>query len=408
MAAPIASISDRHQLLDALRGFALLGIVIANYPVMAYWIFLSPEDQALRPFSDFDPFIKDLEAILIQGKFYSIFSLLFGIGFGIFMVRNGTSRFLRRMLVLAVIGAIHLRFFWEGDILLLYALIGLTLPLFNKLPDRWLLGIAAVLLVIPIGLEYLVEERIYNLPEQLWSSYGRAMEATGLDDKAYFAGGLNEFLTFRSVSWQGRVAHVIGDHRAPKVLALFLIGLFVARRGIFRDPGSHRGLLRNTVLIGGSIGLAATLFEVLNVTGEEYVKRTALLAIGTAPLALAIAAAFTLVWQRERGRRVLDLLSPAGRMALTNYLGQTLIGQLLFSGVGLALGAQLSLTAIVAIAIAVFIFQVLISRWWLARFQFGPFEWIWRMLTYGQWIALRKQTTIAPIRTSVQEKIVSP
>lgn len=406
--ATTSSISDRHQLLDALRGFALLGIVIANYPVMAYWIFLSPEEQALRPFSGYDPLIKDLEAIFIQGKFYSIFSLLFGIGFGIFMARNGTSRFLRRMLILAMIGAIHLRFFWEGDILLLYALIGLTLPLFNKLRDRWLIGIAAVLLLIPIGLEYLVEERIYNLPEQLWRSYGEAEKATGIDDKAYFAGGLHEFLVYRSVSWQGRVAHVIGDHRAPKVLALFLIGLFVARRGIFRDPASHRGLLRKTIVIGGSIGLAATLFEVLSVTGEEYVKRTALLAIGTAPLALAIAAAFTLVWQRDRGRRILDLLSPAGRMALTNYLGQTFIGQLLFSGVGMALGAHLPLAAIVVLAIAVFIMQMIASAWWLKRFQFGPFEWIWRMLTYGQLIPIRKQPVIAPNRTRINKEVTRP
>ncbi len=388
--------SDRHHLLDALRGFALLGIVIANYPVMAYWIFLSPEEQALRPFSGFDPLIKDLEAILIQGKFYSIFSLLFGIGFGIFMARNSTSRFLRRMLVLAVIGAIHLRFFWEGDILLLYALIGVTLPLFNKLGDRWLIGIAAVLLVIPIGLEYLVEERIYNLPEQLWRNYGRAVEATGIDDKAYFAGGLHEFLAFRSASWQGRVAHVIGDHRAPKVLALFLIGLFVARRGIFRDPASNRGLLRNTVVIGGSIGLAATLYEVLGHSEEEYVLRTVLLTIGTAPLALAIAAGFTLAWQRNWGRRVLDLLSPAGRMALTNYLGQTLIGQLLFSGVGLALGPQLSLAPIVALAIAVFMLQIIVSSWWLARFQYGPFEWLWRMATYNRYFPLRRPPIAAP------------
>ncbi len=381
--------TERHGLLDALRGFALLGIVIANYPVMSYWIFMPPADQALLPYSGFDPLLKDLESILIQGKFYSIFSLLFGIGFGLFMAKCDTPRFLRRMVVLAIIGWIHLRYFWEGDILLLYALLGMLLPLFNRLRDRWLLATAGVLLLIPIPLEYMVEQRIYNLPEQLWRNYGSEVKASGVDDAAYFAGGLDEFLTFREVSWKGRLAHLVGDHRAPKVLGLFLIGMFVARRGIFRDPGSYGNVLRNTLLIGGIIGLAATLIQVLS-PSPDYVMRTVLLTIGTTPLALAIASAFTLAWQGRNGRRVLELFSPAGRMALTNYLGQTLAGQLIFSGVGAALGPELSLATILLIAVAVFVMQVILSTWWLKRFQFGPLEWIWRSFTYGRSIRIKR------------------
>lgn len=390
MAAIPTPTTDRYHLLDALRGFALWGIVIANYPVMSYW-FLTPEaEQALLPFSAFDPLLQDLEAIFIQGKFYSIFSLLFGIGFGIFLAKGGTQRFLRRMVVLAMIGWIHLRFFWEGDILLLYALIGLMLHLFKAMRDRWLLGIAAVLLLIPIPLQYLMEANVYTWPGELWQSYRTAGEATGMDDTQYFNGGLHEFLTHRSVSWRARVAHVVSDHRPPKVLALFLIGLFVARRALFREPGQHKRMLRKVLLWGGAIGLCATLIAELGPlpSNTSYV---ALLALGTAPLALAIAAAFTLAWTRERGRRLLHVFSPAGRMALTNYLGQTLLGQLVFSGVGLALGPRIGLAAIFAIAITVFIVQVILSHWWLARFQYGPFEWLWRMLTYGRVVPMRKR-----------------
>ncbi len=381
--------TERHGLLDALRGFALLGIVMANYPVMSYWVFMPPADQALLPYSGFDPLLKDLESILIQGKFYSIFSLLFGIGFGLFMAKCDTPRFLRRMVVLAIIGWIHLRYFWEGDILLLYALLGMLLPLFNRLRDRWLLAAAVVLLLVPIPLEYMVEHRIYNLPEQLWRNYGSEVKASGVDDATYFAGGLSEFLAFREVSWKGRLAHLVGDHRAPKVLGLFLIGMFVARRGIFRDPGSYGNVLRNTLLIGGIIGLAATLIQVLD-PSPDYVMRTVLLTIGTTPLALAIASAFTLAWQGKNGRCILELFSPAGRMALTNYLGQTLAGQLIFSGVGAALGPELSLATIILVAVTVFVMQVILSTWWLKRFQFGPLEWIWRSFTYGRPIRIKR------------------
>jgi uncharacterized protein len=409
MASIATFTAGRHHLLDALRGFALLGIVIANYPVMAYYIFMPPEEQALLPYSNFDPLLKDLEAIFIQGKFYSIFSLLFGIGFGIFMARSGTSRFLRRMVLLSLIGLVHLRFFWEGDILLLYALLGFTLPLFNKLRDRWLISAAIVLLLIPIPMEYMVERGIYKLPEQLWRSYGNAVQATGIDDTAYFAGGPDEFLTFRSVSWRGRVAHVVGDHRIPKVLALFLIGLWVARRGIFQDVEGHRQLLRNTLIIGGIIGLSATLLVVLK-PSPDYVRSTMLLTIGTVPLALSIASAFALAWQCERGRRVLHVLSPAGRMALTNYLGQTLLGQLLFSGVGAALGPRIGLAAIVSLGIAVFVLQVIASHWWLVRYQFGPFEWLWRMFTYGRYFPMvgRPEVTTSTSQARAMKETAEP
>ncbi len=399
------STSDRYHLLDALRGFALLGIVIANYPVMAFWIFMDPEQQAALPFSVHDPLLKDLEHIFIQGKFYSIFSMLFGIGFGIFLTRGTTMRFLRRMVVLALIGWIHLRFFWEGDILLLYALIGLTLPLFNKLRDRWLLPLAAMLLLVPILLEHLIDTGAYALPERLWKFSFNALQGTGIDDKAYVNGGLHEFLTYRSAAWLARVAHVVGDHRPFKVLALFLIGLFIARRRLFRDPEKHRGTLRAVFLIGLP-GLVPTYFAATLPPGQ-YVTHTALLAMGTAPLALSIAAAFALIWTRERGRRILHILSPAGRMALTNYLGQTFIGQSIFSGVGLALATRIGLGAIFPIAIAVFIAQVIFSHWWLARFQFGPFEWLWRVLTYGRYMSLRRPVA-APIEKRQPTELAEP
>jgi uncharacterized protein len=113
-------------------------------------------------------------------------------------------------------------------------------------------------------------------------------------------------------------------------------------------------------------------------------------ALGVVPLALAYASAFALLWSRDRWRRRLLVLAPMGRMALTNYLMQTVIAILLFTGVGLGWGSHVSAITFEALAFAVFVVQVLWSRWWLSRFQFGPMEWLWRSLTYGRVMPMRR------------------
>ena len=152
MSAPAA---DRTHLLDALRGFALFGVVWSNYAGLSLWMFLSPESRTALPGSLLDVPLETFHSILIDGKFYSIFSLLFGIGFGFFLAKgnDGLLRFYRRMFILLIIGWLHLRFIWAGDILFLYALLGLLLPLFRGLSDRALLIAAAALILSPIAID---------------------------------------------------------------------------------------------------------------------------------------------------------------------------------------------------------------------------------------------------------------
>ena len=159
---PVKS-TERFVILDALRGFALLGIVMANFPEFSLYTFMSADDASALPFSAADRWLRYLLYLFIDGKFYTIFSLLFGIGFSI-ILENVTRRgghampvFYRRMMILAFIGVVHLLFIWSGDILLLYALLGMILPLFRKLSDRSLLTFAAVLLFIPVIVDILCE-----------------------------------------------------------------------------------------------------------------------------------------------------------------------------------------------------------------------------------------------------------
>ncbi len=401
MSAPAA---DRAHLLDALRGFALLGIALANYTGLSYWVFLPEKEQAQLPGAFLDATMNAFHFVLIDGKFYSIFSLLFGIGFGLFLGKGAEAmpRFLRRMLVLALIGAMHMRLLWEGDILFLYAVLGMLLPLFRHVRDRSLVIIAVALLLSPILLDASTV-----LSDGRFAPAAPIHAAALAEDKSFgFEGGIpahyvpdggwKEFMVWQHGGWIWRIEGLIGTNRIPKVFALFLLGLWVTRRGIFRDPSAHSTLLRKVALIGAIIGLPCSVLLWWSELHFGHVPEliglvhTAAYAFSVVPLALAYAAGFALLWTGERAQRILHVLAPAGRMALTNYLMQTIIALWLFTGMGLGWGAHVSPITFESLAVVVFILQVLYSHWWLKRFHFGPMEWLWRSLTYGKAMAMRK------------------
>src|SRR5687767_3595794 len=143
---------ERIPALDVLRGIAVAGILFANVLVFFGLVFLPAERAAALPTAEADVVVRFLDRVLVEGKFYSIFSLLFGIGFGLQLARGGEQalpRFRRRLRILLVIGAVHAFLIWSGDILMLYALLGFTLPWFARKSDRELLRWVAILLAIP-------------------------------------------------------------------------------------------------------------------------------------------------------------------------------------------------------------------------------------------------------------------
>lgn len=401
MSAPT---SQRTELLDALRGFALFGVVFSNYAMLSFWFFTSSAQKEALPGARFDEALGVLHDVVIDGRFYSIFSLLFGIGFGFFLDKggDGLARFYRRMLVLLLIGWLHLRYLWEGDILFLYASLGLLLPLFRRAGDRVLLITAAALILSPIAIDAV---RVATEGAFDPAAGARAMALAG--DAALGVpaerindmvpnGGLAEFNAYMNGAWWWRMEHLLGTSRLPKVFGLFLLGLWVARRKLFVDPAAHRPLLKRVCIVGFAFGLP---FAVLNWWSGQHLKHlphaeglvgTVGYALGVVPLALAYASGFALLWTHEGWRRKLATLAPMGRMALTNYLMQTFIGLVLFTGMGFGWGTHVSAITFESIAVAVFIVQVLWSRWWLAHFRFGPFEWAWRSLTYGWAMPMRK------------------
>ena len=229
---------QRHVILDALRGLALMGIALANFPEFALWTFLSSEQQAAMPTAYIDEIVRFLQYLVVDGKFYSIFSILFGIGFSLIMERHGLRLFVRRMLILVIIGFLHLMFIWSGDILLLYAVGGLLLTLMIGLSDKSLFILALSLIMIPVGLDALIEFGGFNFPEPFYQAWWNKAEALGINE-ANFASWLrdaNSYGQMFAFLVQGayeRLWEFVEGHRLPKVVGLFILGYLASKHRLY-------------------------------------------------------------------------------------------------------------------------------------------------------------------------------
>jgi uncharacterized protein len=193
-----------------------------------------------------------------------------------------------------------------------------------------------------------------------------------------------------------RLADLVRQMRFTKVLGMFLIGLWVGRRAIHANAAQYRPLLRKVALVGLGVGLPLSAFKAVlsrwpGESGTIEFAAEVFYCLGTPTLALGYAAAFTLLWLGAR-RRAAEVAAPAGRMALTNYLMQTVLMSAIFYGWGLGLIGQYGLVIIAPLGAALFALQIAYSRWWLARYRFGPAEWLWRSTTYGAAQPMRRET----------------
>ncbi|HEV2623379.1 MAG TPA: DUF418 domain-containing protein [Frateuria sp.] len=385
LTSPVAP-EERYSLIDALRGFALAGVLLINLEYLSVYALLPASRQAALPTAAFDGVAVAVAEWLVNIKFITLFSLLFGLGFALQIERarargaSGIARYARRLLVLAAIGAVHGFFVWWGDILLTYAVVGLLMLAFVRLPDRALVALGVVTSVA-----------LPSLLRPWMHSFLSAMPGLGEVSAASAA-------AFTSSSWT-RALHAnlvfSGWERISSlalvsfVLGRFLLGLWAGRRGLLQRPLEHLPLLRRLCMWGLSIGMATQLLSwaekaplQLDAGARELVVP---ILEGIAPLALGIgyAAGFVLLYQRPAWQRRLRVLAPVGRMALTHYLSQSVFGVMLFYGIGLGLGPRWGMAGVLGAWALIFGAQVLLSHLWLARFRYGPLEWLWRWMTYG-------------------------
>lgn len=383
--------------VDALRGFALFGILVVNIGVLAFPFYgAGVPDPAWS--SPLDVTVRWFVAWLFETKFYLLFSFLFGYSFTLQMAaaeHAGAAfapRFLRRLVGLAVLGLAHAILFYQGDILVTYALLGLALLLCRRMdPGRalrralWLIALASAAWLILGALSLLGPAPV---------DYGAQYKAEALASIQAYRGTIGTTIAQHIKELSETVWFTLLFVQGPFAFAMFLAGYALGRRNALADPWrSPRalGLLCALGLLPGLAGAAAYATSALPQARAVWELPGLAVGLFTAPLlSLSYAAAFLLALRTGPGRRLGEWLAPAGRMALSNYLMQSVVCAWLFTAWGLRLYAAVSPLAAFAIAVAIFAVQMPLSAWWLRRHAYGPVEWFLRALTIGAWPAWRR------------------
>jgi uncharacterized protein len=384
---------------------------VANIRILSGEYFIPEWQKAAMKTASMDYIMEILAFIFVDGKFYSVFSILFGIGFAVQYQRMMKDDkvfvpfFRKRMLGLLIIGSVHLFLIWLGDILTLYALVGFTLVWFRHFSDKRLLIWTGVLLLMPVVhwlAMYLTDTfypryffRLHNeLVSPAITGMTCAQNNTGFSPTDYMAiSSVKQLLEVNLFMPLRRLGMILMEGRMFKVLALFLLGIYAGRQTLEHNTLSKTSRLKKFILWGMGIGIPMNLLrtwvEFGNLEGPFWQFAEYMLnALALAPLAIAYCALIALIVTRRQ--QWLRWFAPVGRTALSNYLFQSLICIFIFYGVGLGFGGTLGYSGVFLGALALFAWQVLFSTFWLRYFRFGPVEWIWRQLTYGKLIRLSK------------------
>lgn len=403
--------TEREKLMDVLRGFAILGIFIANLRFLSFY-----DERSISNGYHFaiDSKVSFLHAMFVEGKFYSIFSLLFGWGVSLQLMRMKekgiatVSIIKRRLLGMLILGLSHLVILWPGDIVAFYAMMGFILLLFRNMSEKKLLIWGTILVLSPIVIYFLKMKFLWlNAPA------GILFDTNGWIDEHWShmskdgPGGLTPATTSSWVAlWKLNIAGFFGRYgylffvsRISKVLGMFLIGFWLGKNANYKKLLANSSLLKKIALGGWIIGLPMNYMLARYMENEgDYFQlkmngfyQTVVYALGVAPLAMAYAATIALAYKAKLGHQVLLVLQPVGKMAFSNYIMHSLIGVLTFYGVGLGLGGQFGPLAWTSFALVVFSIQIILSTIWLSYFNYGPLEWLWRSFTYRKWQPMKKE-----------------
>lgn len=396
----------RIQSIDSLRGIALAGIVICHM-VENFIGAPSPEvfNEAVHP-GMVDSIVDGLIFFFLRGKFIALFSFLFGLSFFIQMdngAKRGTNfggRFLWRLFILLLIGYAH-SLFYRGDILTIYAFLGIFLIPFYKVANTWVLGFAALLF---LGLARAIVFLITN-GDSIWGgSIDMASDAPWV-------------LEYYNTLKNGTIldvfeANAIDGHRDKwdfqfgffgrgyYTFAFFLVGLYAGRSNFFKNFRREKTLTKHlliwsSVILVVALILTAAAFASLgeNVSFDNWTAMAGLTAMDVANTAMTFIwiVVFVILYQKARPEKWLNNFAPYGRMALTNYVLQSIIGTALLYGWGFGLIGELRVLYTFGLALLLIVIQVWFSKFWLRQFKYGPLEWLWRSLTFFKIFSMRKK-----------------
>lgn len=377
----------RIEVVDALRGFAVLAIVLVHN-IEHFNLYTFPETTS-PVLASVNTFLWEAIFFIFGGKAYAIFALLFGFSFHIQFSnrqRKGEDfarRFAWRLLLLGGFGMFH-AMFYPGDILTLYAIIGFVLIPVRKLGSKWVWLIAVWLMGQPMELGKLLYACIQ--PDYVMQGGGPdlwSLTQEGLKSSSFIT--LVEhnlrFGEWYSLTWAW------DNGRFFQTASLFMIGMLLARKELFTHAERSISFWKKTLLVAALsfVSLYVLKMEVahLELRHELRVPLSAMVVSWVnVSFMFILVSGFILLWYRTRAQSVLSKLVPYGKMSLTNYIGQSVMGSFIYYGYGLAWYQYMGTTLSILMGLTLFFLQLYFCRWWLARHKLGPLEGVWHQATW--------------------------
>jgi uncharacterized protein len=391
-----AASGGRIAVVDVLRAFALFGIIVTHSA--GGFLAGRPPAANFMTFGRVDEIFSQLDSLFVFGKFFTIFSFLFGLSFALQMrgaEQKGGSfvgRFAWRLAVLALIALVHGLFF-TGDILIVYAALGFLLIPFRKVSTKTLLALSMLLIFnVPGFLLSIVPPHTLSAEAQ-----ALAMQSAQQQFEAKQLGGFRDlFAITYGAGFHDKLMFQIYTGRLWITFGLFLLGLAAGRARVFTESVESRTLFAKVLIGAGVVALATTIIAILNSAAFAPpilppALASFLLTAQQAALSAFYVAAATLLYWRDPIHGLLAKLAPVGKMGLTVYLTQTLFGLGLFYGVGLGMLGKMGVAAAIGWGVAFYVTQIIIAREWMRRFTMGPVEWLWRSLTWFEPQPMRVQ-----------------
>jgi uncharacterized protein len=424
--------ADRIKIIDVLRGFALLGIIIVHTVEQYY----AGDSSLFAKTTGLDMGISIFMGIFIIGKFFPIFSFLFGLSFAI-QINNAhkkgekyTGRFLWRLVILMGIGAVH-QMFYRGDILMIYATLGLVLVACQYFNNKVLLIVSLALIFNIVGFT----ERSIELGKSFFQDAPKQEQVPQNSDKGKEEntsnkeqqapnkeqqGEMNEYEKqnkayydmVKSGNWfaiakqnlleelDDKAQFQVGSGRLWLTMGLFILGLYVGRKKFFENIQENMPLIKRIFKYCGFaiISVIVIVAVIMGIYQGNPPPAPWLMLLGGTIFDIANVAlpflyitGIIMLFQRVKWEKVLMWLYPVGRMGLTTYVMQAIIGTFIFYGYGLNLLGELGNAPLFLMALGIFAVQIVFSKWWLSKFNYGILEWFWRSATYFKWQPLVKK-----------------
>ncbi len=385
---PTVNKTPRIEVIDALRGFAVMAILLVHS--LEHFIFPIYPTDSPEWLNILDNGTLNVVFSLFAGKSYAIFALLFGFTFYIQchnQEKKGKDfgyRFLWRLVLLVGFATINAAFFPAGDVLLLFSIVGIVLFLVRKWSDKAILITAIFFLLQPIEwYHYLMSlfDPSYTLPDLgVNAMYQEVAEYTKAGNFWNFIAGNVTLGQKASLFW------AIGAGRFLQTAGLFLMGLYIGRKELFVTTDSHLRFWIKTLIVAAiCFAPLYSLKELIMQSESDIVKQT----VGTAfdmwqkfAFTFVLVASFVILYQKEKFRKAVTNLRFYGKMSLTNYISQSIMGAIIYFPFGFYLAPYCGYTVSLIIGIVLFLLQVRFCKWWLSKHKQGPLESVWHKWTW--------------------------